>query len=248
MSTALPHVVSASIPAALSGYVARIQLVHGAPPGNLYQRLPDGQSELVVHLEPGDVSATWIGTRTHALRKPTLQFGTFVLVRFAVASAYPFFAGPASQLTDELVELDPSWTRALQRSESAQHAERALANMLATRLRDPSQQPSAARRVRAVVQTLSRTARLPTVRQLADELGASERQLRRSFDEIVGLPPKRYLRVLRFQRAWAMARASARASADVDWVAIAQHAGYFDQAHMIGDFQELAGASPTQLR
>jgi AraC-like DNA-binding protein len=55
----------------------------------------------------------------------------------------------------------------------------------------------------------------------------------------VGLSPKRYARIVRFKHA--VARASDGA---VDWSAIAADCGYFDQAHMCADFQDLAGITP----
>jgi AraC-like DNA-binding protein len=57
----------------------------------------------------------------------------------------------------------------------------------------------------------------------------------------VGLTPKRYCRVRRFQRALV----SAHRPRGVDWARVAVDCGYFDQAHFIHDFKSFAGVTPT---
>ena len=80
-----------------------------------------------------------------------------------------------------------------------------------------------------------------SVAALADDLGLSERQLRRRVRAAVGYGPKRLARVLRLQRALGAARAGddlARAALD---------AGYADQAHFANDCRALAGVPPSVL-
>ena len=68
------------------------------------------------------------------------------------------------------------------------------------------------------------------------------RRLIELFTAAVGLTPKRFGRIRRFQRATAFAR-----TATVDWGRVAHHCGYYDQAHLIRDCHELAGMTPTEL-
>ena len=79
------------------------------------------------------------------------------------------------------------------------------------------------------------------VSALGAELGISERQLRRRFDEAVGYSPKTLARVLRFQR---FLRAASR---DTNLGALAAQAGYADQAHLTRDCRELSGTTPARL-
>jgi len=77
------------------------------------------------------------------------------------------------------------------------------------------------------------------VHALADDLGISERQLRRRFADAVGYGPKTLTRVLRFQRFLELAGEDlARAALD---------AGYADQAHLTRECRRLAGRTPAQL-
>jgi len=75
---------------------------------------------------------------------------------------------------------------------------------------------------------------------LTDELGCSRRYLIGLFNDHVGLPPKLFARVLRFEHALELAD-----SGSLGWAEIAQRCGYYDQAHMIGDFQQFTGHSPA---
>lgn len=80
-----------------------------------------------------------------------------------------------------------------------------------------------------------------TVDAAADALGLSGRQLRRVFESAVGLGPKSFQRVRRFQRFLRRAESGASlASSSAD-------AGYSDQAHMSRDVRALSGLSPARL-
>jgi AraC-like DNA-binding protein len=81
-----------------------------------------------------------------------------------------------------------------------------------------------------------------TVEELASTAGISNRQLARRFLTDVGLTPKLFCRILRFQQVF---RALDRN--DAGWAAVAIDCGYYDQAHLIRDFQQFAGQAPALL-
>jgi len=93
---------------------------------------------------------------------------------------------------------------------------------------------------RALARLRASEGRVP-IGALAGELGCSPRHLNRHFRDQVGVTPKLFARILRFQHAIALI------DREPSWAAIAQHAGYYDQAHLIRDFQQFAGASPTEF-
>jgi AraC-like DNA-binding protein len=76
------------------------------------------------------------------------------------------------------------------------------------------------------------------VEALAAEIGCSNRHLVSGFREQVGISPKTLGRILRFQRAVSLA------GTGPGWAEIAQRCGYYDQAHLIRDFNQFAGSSP----
>jgi AraC-like DNA-binding protein len=68
-----------------------------------------------------------------------------------------------------------------------------------------------------------------------------ERQLERVFREQVGVTPKGYARLARFQASLALARGGAR------WAEVAARAGFADQSHLVREYRALSGASPSLL-
>jgi AraC-like DNA-binding protein len=79
--------------------------------------------------------------------------------------------------------------------------------------------------------------------KLADQAGLSLRHYERRFSDEMGLSPKLFARITRFQRALdAKRNCPAR-----PWLGIAHEFGYFDQTHMIKNFRSLGGAAPGEI-
>jgi AraC-like DNA-binding protein len=76
---------------------------------------------------------------------------------------------------------------------------------------------------------------------LARNLGLTERTLERRFLAHVGATPKKYARVVRLRNAIFQRKTLST------WADVAHAVGYYDQSHMIRDFQELYGISPESL-
>ncbi len=79
------------------------------------------------------------------------------------------------------------------------------------------------------------------IRVLARNLGLSERTLERRFNDHVGATPKKFARVVRLRSALFQRKTLPT------WADVAHAAGYYDQSHMIHDFQELYGMPPESL-
>ena len=90
------------------------------------------------------------------------------------------------------------------------------------------------------------------VRDLAEEIGLGERQLRNVFDRWIGVSPKSYARIARFQRVLgALATTgvedpamAGEPLASPDWAGLAAGTGYSDQSHLHHDFVAFAGTTP----
>ena len=79
------------------------------------------------------------------------------------------------------------------------------------------------------------------VGQLAARLGVSRRHLERRFRDKVGITPKLFCRIQRFQRVFrVMEEGGGGAHAAVE-------CSYYDQAHLVPDFREFAGEAPAVL-
>jgi AraC-like DNA-binding protein len=79
------------------------------------------------------------------------------------------------------------------------------------------------------------------VRKVVARLGMLPKTFARRFENRVGLKPKEYSRVQRLQR---VLRCIAQAR-EVDWPDFAAEHGFADQAHLIHDFREMTGLTPT---
>lgn len=82
-----------------------------------------------------------------------------------------------------------------------------------------------------------------SINRLANHTALSVRQYERRFADEMGLPPKLFARITRFQ----MALDAKRISPSRTWLGVAHQFGYFDQMHLIRDFRNLGGYAPSQL-
>jgi transcriptional regulator GlxA family with amidase domain len=78
---------------------------------------------------------------------------------------------------------------------------------------------------------------------LANHTALGVRQYERRFADEMGLSPKLFARITRFQTALDAKRISPGRT----WLGVAHEFGYFDQMHMIRDFKNLGGDPPSQL-
>jgi AraC-like DNA-binding protein len=71
----------------------------------------------------------------------------------------------------------------------------------------------------------------------------SYRQFEKRFEQLVGITPKYFARIARFYQAFVLKECHP----ELDWLSIAVRTGYNDYQHMVKDFKEFAGTTPTVL-
>jgi AraC-like DNA-binding protein len=96
------------------------------------------------------------------------------------------------------------------------------------------------RSMAAAIGTLRASGGNAPIDRLAQTTGLSRRQFERRFSERVGLPPRLFGRIVRFQRAFRHLGAESGA-------AVAARCGYADQAHLIREIRRFAGQTPAAL-
>lgn len=82
-----------------------------------------------------------------------------------------------------------------------------------------------------------------SVADVRESIGLSERRFSRVFSEQVGLTPKLFQRIRRFQRTMA----SLPSRGEINWAATATAGGYYDQAHLINDFRLFSSVTPADF-
>ena len=164
-------------------------------------------------------------------------------VRLHPWGAAACLAIPVGELRETIVELDAvarSLTGLPSEVYDGQRREHALLGAVERWIRgrhapDPG--------VRAAVELITRAPTPPSVRTVGAKLGRSTRWVQRVFRETVGLSPKMLTRINRVQRAMRAARSHPART----WSSIAADVGYFDQSHLVRDFRQLVGCTPSQF-
>ena len=212
--------------------------------------IPRPEVQLVVRFgvaARGGIDAHAFGFRDRVHRKRIRAGQWTVTARLRLGAQQAVLGVPASEVAGRIVALEDLWgdaaTRRLidrlgaarARSDAATIVEHAIADRVVAGRHDE-------RSVRFAHDAAERLA-TSTVSAVADDLGVSERHLRRVFREAVGVSPKAYAKLQRFHRALRVASDRRGAS----WATIAVAAGYYDQAHLIDDFRTIAGVTPRVL-
>jgi AraC-like DNA-binding protein len=100
----------------------------------------------------------------------------------------------------------------------------------------------------AVAQALVSVRSTTDIRALVAQSGYSHRRFIELFNQTVGLTPKLYSRVLRFQKALQLVATDQSIEQPIVWADVALAAGYSDQSHLNREFIEFAGITPEEYR
>jgi AraC-like DNA-binding protein len=167
-------------------------------------------------------------------------------IRFHPWSAAAFLGVSASELRDTFLSIDDA-QRALDRSfaalEDVEGDDARRAFIIDALRRRASSLVANHRSVAALVTTVSNGTEPLSVAQLARQAGLSVRRVQTLFRDDVGLAPKQLMRISRFQRALAIARGEPALA----WSTVAARAGFYDQAHLIHESQDIVGCTPAAL-
>lgn len=212
--------------------------------------IPHPETDVLLRFGPAarnGLDAHAFGARERVHRKLPRGVQRIVTARLRLGASEAVLGVPASQLARRIVALEELWGDAATRrlferlagTTDALQATKIFEEVIAERL-------ARARTPRATSPLALEAARKlgnARVNEVADELGVSERHLRRIFRETVGLGPKAYAKLARFRRALGAARENEAAG----WADIASIAGYYDQAHLIAEFRAVAETTPRAL-
>jgi AraC-like DNA-binding protein len=182
-------------------------------------------------------------TRPGRMRLPA-RVETFGL-SFQPGYAHHFLRARADELTDEFLALEHFWGaagRALEeRLREAQSVREKIRLVEAELLRRLASAPPPDRTMPAIADHVFRRQGVTTVRALSAVSGFTRQHLARKFRHCLGVSPKLFCRLVRFQNALTRVLMSP----PDDWAAAALDLGYYDQAHLIAEFKEFTGYTPT---
>jgi methylphosphotriester-DNA--protein-cysteine methyltransferase len=215
--------------------------------------LPDGCIDILFRINHGtngslSISSFVVGTMTTALDVPRGN-SDIIAVRFLPGGALPFLRTPAHEFTDQAA---------------------ALSSIVGDRINSLTDEilnePSPSRRVKLlekrllsiqhssglidsefsqILNGIEKQMGVPSIDNLVGAWGKSTRHLERLFLGHVGVNPKFYLRVKRFQEVAKYLRGP---FLKLSWADLAVKHGYFDQSHLIRDCKALTGLTPEKYR
>jgi AraC-like DNA-binding protein len=166
-------------------------------------------------------------------------------VLFKPGGMFPFFGAPLGELHNLNVPLDALWGSAahelrdrLLDARTANARFRILEQFLVKQA-DPARDRHPA--VRYALRKLQGGPQDRTISEVTKQTGLSSKWFIELFRAQVGLAPKVYCRLRRFQTALTLIGRRQQ----LDWAGLALECGYYDQAHFIRDFRAFSGLSPT---
>lgn len=235
----------ATVPAfALDRFVENVTVLAPSDGEARHAWLPDGRTTLVFRVleggRRGDLAVA--GPRTQAFIKNVHGLTRATAIRIKPGWSGPLLGVAAHELTNHIIGIEALWGKTASELDAELLTTRDLREFL-----DCMSRAFGRRMQRGFESSSARLARHAArlleggetrVDRVAERLGVTSRHLRRAFTESVGVAPKEYARAARLQRAL---RAMASSN---DWGRIAAEAGYYDQAHFIGDFRDLVGLTP----
>ncbi len=241
----------------LAAFVEAIWHARGRIPYRAERILPNGKTILIFNLgAPFRTSAAaypdgrinrdawFVGPHATFMVNEPLAETHVVGVTFRPWGVTPFFNLHCGELADQTIDAElvvgaeAGFLRArLHDAPSARSRIAAIERFLVRRLRDVGTVLSP---VQYAVARLS-NADASSIAAITDDLGVSRKHLGAIFKRRVGLPPKVYSRIRRFNRALSLLGGGSPHCLPE----VALQCGYFDQSHFNREFAALSGGSPT---
>ena len=245
----------------LSKFVDCFWLYQGnEAPHKIERILPTGTFELAINLRQNELSfynterpenccrfsgAVVSGAHGRGFVPDAAEEIFIIGVHFKPGGAFPFLGLPAGDLADTHVDLETLWGPSAHRlrerlceAKTSDERFQWLEEALSRRLCQHVEKHYA---VSAALEIFGKNQAGPRVRETAKYLGLSQRRFIQVFKAEVGMTPKLFSRIQRFQRT----RTFIQEDPSPNWTALALDVGYFDQSHLIREFLEFSGLSPT---
>lgn len=221
--------------------------------------LPSGRAQLIVPLHDGVFSCaaresaetlTWSGSIVHGPQwshyvtgpKPP---GPVVGVSFRAGCAGAILGVPASELADRHVPLSSMWGRRAEELRELLLTASVPSEVFSLLERHLTARIEVPLLMHPAVAAALASAWMPDrVSPIQRSTGFSPKHFVDLFRDSVGLTPKHYFRIQRFNEVTRRLASHAEASL----TDTAADLGYSDQAHLTREFRELAGITPRQYR
>lgn len=191
------------------------------------------------------------GIREKYITIPSGRDSEMFIINFQKGKAYPFVEMPMHELTDfvvdgelvmnsEILNLREKFFECLTVQEKFTCAEKYLTSRFLKKL---IANPFVDYSVNLILQNPNQI----SINHLTKKVGYSQKHFIKIFKEHVGLTPKAFLKIIRFQKVIREIETTRPANLrHGGWTNVALESGYYDQAHFINDFKDFSGFTPNQ--
>jgi len=220
--------------------------------------LPDTCVELVVHYN--DPYKTTFSDNSSSIQNRSMivaQMRSYleilphgkpglIAVRFSAQGAYHFFGVPMKEIANGETPLNEVWsglgTEIEEKIGEARNNQSRIDIIQQYLLLQLAKNGSYDQLIDYCLEEINNSRGQISMEELAGKTGVSNRQLLRKFNKCVGLPPKEFSKIVKFNNALNyLNRFPGRSFTDT-----AYDCGYFDQAHFIRDFKAYSGLTPSE--
>lgn len=224
--------------------------------GELQKVLPDACPELIIHYgdrfrirSGGKIKeqpyAFLFGPITRYIEIGPSGSSGMIAARFYPGALSAFLSFPVKEITDKYIALHTVFgaeARSLEKSLRAYNSfhERMIDLLDAFLLSKRSQQAFTPILKQATLRKIADQQQAVKIEALSKQLNIGRRHLERKFNDQVGMSPRLFLRIVRFQNVFRIIRnKNIKNLTDLTY-----RAGYFDQSHFNRDFKAFSGMSP----
>ncbi len=223
--------------------------------------VPDGGIELLLNLTENSQAVyddtgtselrsyrkSWVsGIRTSHINIAAGKDSTMFVVEFVPGLTFPLFPFPMHEIANSVVEADAIFGNSIAdlrerilNSETLEMKFDVLEEWLSRKLEEPN------RNIKIIRHAASLLSQLPSsydIGEISYSTGVSNKHLAHIFKQHLGIPPKQFQRIHRFQNVLK----EIEATTDPDWLTLAIGNGFYDQAHLINEFKHFCGFTPSE--
>ena len=223
--------------------------------------LPDGEVQIIFDLtdypkfiydnetlkEIQSCQNVWFsGFRTEPITIPSGKESEMLIVQFKKGKAFPFLIEPMQNLTNFVVDAELVVStkilnireRLIEASTPFEKFQILEKQLLKVCLKKLNENPFVDFAVSQIIAAPNQC----SIKTISDKVGYSQKHTIKLFKEHVGVTPKEFLKVIRFQKAIQQIENQI----SVDWSHVAFDCGFYDQSHFIADFKGFSGFTPSE--
>ncbi len=225
--------------------------------------LPNGETEMIIDLTDRpkyiydretlkEIQAchnVWVsGVRTEPICIPSGRDSRMMIVNFKKGGGHPFYPLPLGEITNYVIDADLLFgdrireLRGRMLETGSIHERFKILEVFLIKVAGDRLHPDVKGEcVAYMINYMQDSPNAGSLEELAHAVGYSQKHLIRLFRDRVGVTPKMYMRLLRFQQVIK----EIEQMEGHDWLDVAHSCGYFDQAHFIRDFKNFSGFTPS---